>query len=219
VRRRQTTSGLNPRRNGSAPPHQATLPHARSSFPRPPSPWKMLGPPFPTLPDNRDALSGRVATKGHGEKTTPCSFQITDTTHRPSIKWPSHSPTSQPLTLLDIEMALGNVPYGCLNIGGREHTFSIELWPFLTRSPEVVSTLQERSHITTHHNTVRAKCISPHSSFARPRSLTPILRSRSWWQDNQTLPHHESQQDPPDGMLSLSKSLRSFYRRITARCR
>jgi len=49
--------------------------------------------------------------------------------------------------------------YGDLNIGGRKHVLSIELWLFLTPSLEVVSTLHQRPYKTTHINTVRAQRI------------------------------------------------------------
>jgi hypothetical protein len=56
-------------------------------------------------------------------------------------------------------MARGNLsfPYRALNIGGRKHILLENLWPLLTPSSEVVSTLHQRPRRSTHINTIRAQ--------------------------------------------------------------
>ena len=139
-------------------------------------PGKCLGghvAPFPALSGNQDALSvtwGRVVRKKHGGGTVPIA--LSDHGHPPvaAIKWtrhPRNSPHPPPFSSLSLEtrMAPGDcqVSVDDLNIGGRKHTIYTELWPFLTRSSEVVSTLHKRSRKTTHINTIRAQRIPPRS--------------------------------------------------------
>jgi len=97
-----------PAANGTALPHQVTLPHACSSFPRSLPPGKCLGrpvAPFRCCQATRALwLSHGVAwperdTLGHGGGTV--SIALSDHGHLASIKWTRHPRnTLHPLILL-----------------------------------------------------------------------------------------------------------------------
>jgi len=105
-----------------------------------------------------------MALSDHGHPSVP-RYKMPLSSKKPPLHRIAHSS-------LNIRMAPSDheVPYGDLNIGGREHILSFKMWLFLTQPLEVVSTLHQQRYNTTHFNTIRAQRIPPHLPLSHKRS-------------------------------------------------